>query len=115
MKEVESIRRDFLREASDDYVGLWSLIRRIKFDLGYNDPATVRAVTLSILKELLAQGLIRAGIPHTTGDFEEWNLSPVKTLQRLEHEWDGLGREPNIGDIVWFTSTEKGEKHIRAS
>ena len=109
MKNIDTIKRDFLIENSDDYAGLWSLIHRIKFGLGYTDPATVRGITISLLTELLRQGLIKAGIPRISGEFEEWQLSPDEIVRRIEKEWDSLGREPNIGDIVWFTTTKAGD------
>ena len=43
------------------------------------------------------------------GEFEPWSLSVHETVDRINRESDAVGRDPNIGDILWFTSTEKGD------
>jgi hypothetical protein len=37
-----------------------------------------------------------------------WNLSAEQAIERIRREWDQLGGEPTIGDIVWFVSTTEG-------
>lgn len=112
MENISKTKMEFLRECYDDYVGLWSLIRRIKFLTKNEDPKSVRGMTISLLAELFSQGLIKPGIPRISGEFEEWKLSTEKTIERIQIEWDKLGVEPNMGDIVWFTTTEKGDRMI---
>ena len=114
MQNIEKIKRDFLTECYDDYVGLWSLIRRVKFEMQEEDPQKIRDITMAIVTGYLREGLIKSGIPKITGEFEEWQLSPEKTTERIQNEWDKLGAEPNMGDIVWFTTSEKGDIHIKA-
>jgi hypothetical protein len=109
---IEEISNDFLSEAHEDYVGLWSLIWRIKNLLGEGDPQRVRAVTMAVLTELFQEALIKAGMPNAEGEFEEWKDGPDEIIKRIEGEWHQLGREPNIGDIVWFTTTEKGDARM---
>jgi hypothetical protein len=31
-------------------------------------------------------------------------MPPQEVIARIEAEWTGLGRDPNIGQIVWFTA-----------
>jgi hypothetical protein len=31
-------------------------------------------------------------------------LPPDQAVSRIEKEWSALGREPNIGEVAWFTS-----------
>ncbi len=109
MQDLEQIKREFLAECTDDYVGLWSLIRRIRFGLKQLDPQKVREITIALITELLEEGLIKAGIPKMTGALEEWRLSAERTVERIQDEWNKLGVEPNMGDIVWFTTTEAGD------
>jgi hypothetical protein len=113
MNTVKEVRDDFLAESHDDYVGLWSLIWRFENGMGETRPKRIRSLTISLLKELLKQGLIKAGMPNARGEFEEWRDSSDKIIKRIAREWDQLGREPKIGDIVWFTTTEKGDTQVQ--
>lgn len=114
MQNIKKIKLEFLRECYDDYVGLWSLIREIKLQMKSEDPKSVRDMTIKVIAELLRQGFIKAGIPRISGQFEEWGLNPEQTIGRIEEEWDKLEAEPNIGDIVWFTTTEAGDAEVNA-
>jgi hypothetical protein len=38
--------------------------------------------------------------------FLPWGLPPEQAVRRLENEGAALGREPDIGDLAWFTSAE---------
>ncbi|MEA5471832.1 hypothetical protein [Spirulina sp. 06S082] len=65
---------------------------------------------MSLIKKTLDNGLIQAGTFSEEREFQIWDLSTKKILARIEREWDNLGREPNPGEIVWFITTEKGDK-----
>jgi len=121
MVDLERVKRGVLKEGTEDYVGLWMIIWQIRYILnggGYPsqredraDPLQVRRLTLALVQELLEQGLVEAGAPTPDGKgFKPWPLEPHEVVGRIQSEWDTLGREPNIGEIVWFTDTEKGAK-----
>jgi hypothetical protein len=56
-------------------------------------------------------GLVQAGFPTPDGrGFEPWSLGPNAGIDRINSEWNALGREPKIGEVVWFNTTQKGEK-----
>jgi hypothetical protein len=125
MIDLNGLKSEVLKECKEDHVGLWSIIWRIRYALNNGeypspegdraDPLEVRRLTLRLVQELLEAGLLQAGSPTPDGrGFEPWSLGPRETLARIESEWDALGREPNIGEIVWFTATEKGAKEVEA-
>lgn len=103
--------RSILLSCADDYTGLWEVIRDVKGSYEHAALANVRQITLMVVKSLLERGLIRAGFPKRDGSgFEEWDLSLDQTMLRIEQEWNELGREPTIGDIVWFATTLEGDR-----
>lgn len=69
-------------------------------------------MTLALLMKLLNEGLVKAGMPDAKGNFESWRDSSDEIIRRIETEWDRLGKQPGIGDVVWFTTTEKGDAEI---
>ncbi|MDX6528471.1 MAG: hypothetical protein QOH41_761 [Blastocatellia bacterium] len=106
MELANKIREDFLSECATDSVGLWSLIWNIKHVAGVSDSEEIRKLALAILLGLLISGRIRAGVPTEEHGFEQWQLSPEQIIRAIKQQWDDLGREPDIGEIVWFTSAE---------
>ena len=34
--------------------------------------------------------------------FEIWQMRPEDVSARIESEWKHLGRDPTLGEIVWF-------------
>ncbi len=101
-KETDLLER-ILTECEDDYVGLWSILRQVR-EAHYPHP---QVVTLGLLHYLLAAGIIEAGLPDANGGFQAWTLEPNDTISRIAAEWTRLGRDPDIGDIVWFTTPTK--------
>lgn len=107
MDELSAFKAHLLEEAKEDEVGLWYIISGLRDDCGVVDPLENRRVTLEVVKELLEAGHVQAGYysPDGTG-FEPWPLSPREVIARINSEWDALGREPNIADIVIFMSPD---------
>jgi hypothetical protein len=98
-KEADLLER-ILTECEEDYVGLWSLYRQVK-DAGFPD---AKRWTMALIHFLLSTGVIEAGVPDAKGEFHAWKLKPDDAYRRITEEWSQLGREPDIGDIVWFTT-----------
>lgn len=107
-----------LIECSDDYVGLWSILRDIYEDNPQIEPLEARQKTLELIEKLMHEDLIQPGMfaenSHNIDKFELWNLSPKETILLIETEWLALEREPTIGEIVWFITTEKGNKKLES-
>lgn len=89
----------WLYEASRDVIGLWNLCRAARQDFGGNTPEEVKALTLGFARELLANGARAINI----GDGRPWpDQRPDSVIERISREWDALGHEPDVPDIVWF-------------
>ena len=101
MINAEAIAGAFIAECKEDYVGLWSLIRRVRSAGDSEEESQIRDRTLDLLYSLLSQGKVSAG-QFESGKFQLWKDSPSEIVARIKHEWIDLGRVPNMGDIVWF-------------
>jgi hypothetical protein len=100
MSDLTKVTQEFIAECQEDYVGLWSLVKRIR-SAGFNKESEILEKTLSQLSPLLAQGKISAG-QFENGKFHLWEDSSDGVIQRIKREWLELSRPLNIGDIVWF-------------
>jgi hypothetical protein len=76
------------------------------------DPKKLQQQTLDILHDLLDAGLIVAGMLGEEGEWigTGWELPPAVIITRIRTEWEALGHQPTIGDIVWFKSTAQGDR-----
>ena len=108
MLKHDLIIKELLLECYDDHVGLWAIIWVFREELQVADLGERRRMTMEIVRYMLGTGLVQAGFPtsDSTG-FNPWDTSPTETIARIESEWDKLGHEPNIGDIVWFTAKDE--------
>ncbi len=92
-------------ECRVDHVGLWEIVNAVQLDLGATDPVEIRALTMQLVRSLLQDRGIVVGHPAPDGrHFVAWNVVPEAAVRRIEEEWSALGREPDIGEIAWFTS-----------
>jgi hypothetical protein len=101
IKNETEIVDSFKREATYDYIGLWEIIHAIKEETSNTENLMLNS--LRIVQLMLDAGF-RAGFPDKSGaNFEELpDQSPDLILSKVESEWIKLGREPNVGEIVWF-------------
>lgn len=97
-----------LDHCADDYAGLWLAVAELRMATG--GAIDFRRI-LDILYGLLRSGLLQAGFPTPDGGFEPWPLAPEEALSRIEDEWQELGRDPDIGEIVWFMTTGRAVPH----
>ncbi len=88
-----------------DHVGLWQIVSAVQFDLGTTEPTQTRAVTMQLVSSLIRDRGVVVGHPTPDGRyFVAWHLPPEAAVRRIEQEWLALGREPDIGEIAWFTT-----------
>src|SRR5437773_990161 len=105
----DDLVHSLVEECREDHVGLWRIINAARLDLGCETPTEIRATTLRLIRNLLEDQGMQVGHPTSDGrDFVPWNLPRDQALSRIEKEWSALGRDPNIGDVAWFTSAESG-------
>ncbi len=94
---------ELIAEAKEDEVGLWLIVARLRNDFGIIDPDTIRARTLDCVRELLDSGQVVAGYYKPDGSgVAPWNMPIQEVVSRIAREWDELGHEPDIGEIVVF-------------
>lgn len=103
----EEVVESLVEECQEDYVGLWRIVNAVRFDLGSADAAQTRAMTLRLVRSLLQERGMQVGWPAPDGRrFLPWDLTSEHAIHRIENEWAALGRDPNIGELAWFTSAE---------
>jgi len=107
----DDVLESLAEECHVDHVGLWEIVDAVRSDLGSTNAAETRALTLRLVRRLLSERGMLVGHPAPDGrHFVPWDLSPDQAMSRIEKEWSALGREPNIGEVAWFTSAQEPPK-----
>src|SRR5260370_37993933 len=105
---AEDVLESLVEECHLDHVGLWEIVNAVQFDLGSTDPAEIRALTLRLVRSLLHDRGMQVGHPAPDGrHFVAWDRPFDQAVSRIEKELLALGREPNIGEVAWFTSAQE--------
>src|SRR6516165_3457060 len=102
------VLENLVEECHADHVGLWEIVDAVRSDLGSTNPSEIRKLTLDLVHRLLSKRGMQVGHPAPDGrNFVAWDLTPDQALKRIADEWSALGREPNIGEVAWFTFREE--------
>jgi len=100
----EEVLESLIEECREDHVGLWRIVNAVRCDLASTDPLETRTTTLRLVRSLLRERGMQVGYPAPDGrHFVPWELRADQALSRIEKEWSTLGREPDIGEVAWFT------------
>jgi hypothetical protein len=107
----EDVLDSLVEECHEDHVGLWEIVEAVRLDLGPSSPRETRAMALRLVRSLLHERGMQVGHPAPDGrHFVAWDLPADQAVSRIEKEWSALGREPNIGEVAWFTSPQEPPK-----
>ena len=110
-----SIVNRLLREAADDWVGVWELPWMARSIGGAQDPEGVLRLSLQVIRKTLEEGLIEVG-DVTEDGFRPWGVSAEEACCRIEREWRRFPDGPKLGDMsCWFNLTPKGRKLLAES
>ena len=44
--------------------------------------------------------------------FVHWNMPTNEIIEKIKYDWENLGRELYMYELVWFEVTEKGKKEF---
>ncbi|GFZ94127.1 hypothetical protein CYANOKiyG1_04810 [Okeania sp. KiyG1] len=105
---------DYIIEGTEDYVGLWQIIGRFREKFPQANSQEIKLMTLEATREILETGFMEIGmfeyVDKNNLEYQIWNLDIEGIINRIEREWDELGRIPSLGEIAWLITTKKGEK-----
>ncbi len=93
---------ELTRFLEDDYLGLWIVISTVKDVLPHASEEEIKDATLLTVRILLEDSRVMCGEAIEGGGFELWHVGSNSALDRIDAAWRTLGREPTIGEVVWF-------------
>ncbi len=108
MLQYQELLKHLIREAAEDEVGLWYVVRCVRDDLHVTESSEARRISMSLVRDLLGSGEVQAAshnYPHSL--YKPWSLTDNEVIARINEEWDKLGRDPNIAEVVVFVGKEK--------
>lgn len=100
---------ELLMRGCGDWIDAAEVTSVAKFTGQTEAADSIRDLSLQLIREVVYQGLMEVGdLPKDGRRLELWPLSPEKILERVEREWNALGRNPTISEICWLQNTDKG-------
>jgi hypothetical protein len=111
-KQFEMTKLKILTWCIEDWVDLHAISWFIEEFYQYEDSSLYKTTTLKIIKNLLEKKLIIAGDLLEDDTFIPWNMSVDEITDKIQQEWNNLGRKLIPHEIVWFDITGKGEKEF---
>jgi len=106
--DTAGTKHDILIGGVRDYTGLWEVAHFAKQDSSTASPDAVRRFALTVVAELVMDGCVEPGTLTGGGGFDVWEGTPSEWLDRITAEWPPGGATPNVGDVCWFSNTERG-------
>ena len=105
MKSINEIADSFLRESTEDYVGLWAIAPTVRRDLGLSNNAAVKTCTLDVVRILLDHGLHPGDFDYDNSKIYFWQEhDPAAIIARIDREWDPAKGDPDLAEsICWFS------------
>jgi hypothetical protein len=118
MTMEDEITRNLLLESLSDYIQLWEIPHSLRETHGVKDEEERFARSLPIVEKLIKGGLVAGQFQRIASEdtadkkerliWEAWrDLNPKyndakEVSERVAREWRALGREPMLGEIVYF-------------
>lgn len=105
-QETDPLLASIVASADESAIGFWlvvAVVRNVRARIATVDDADLRRSVLELVREALRRRLLIAGSIEERG-FDPWHLSPDDAIERLEREWDALGRDPQPGEIALFAT-----------
>jgi hypothetical protein len=102
-KVIQEVGEVLAKEIRSDCVGLWTILWEVRQRLPSLSAAEARSTVMIIVRAAIERGLVVPG-DFVEARFVPWEASASEALARIDEAWLALGREPNIGDVVWFVA-----------
>ena len=96
----------------EDTVSLYFVLSFVEQCYRYEDPELIKVTSFDIIKNLLDEELVIAGDLLEDNTFVPWNMATNEIIDKIRNDWENLGRELYMYELVWFEITEKGKKEF---
>lgn len=102
MEKTNRIAEDCVREAADDYIGLWQIATRVRREFGRLTNEQVKHLSLDVVRLMVERGLCPGDYLKTGLSF--WNEDNTEAIvARIDREWDARLGDPTLANpICWF-------------
>jgi hypothetical protein len=107
---IKECVEDVVMRGCDDWLDACG-VASVAMSIGHAHSAEeIRDLSLKIIREVVQQGLMEVGdLPEEGRRLKLWPMTPQECLDRVEREWEALGRNPSLSEICWLENTDKGD------
>jgi hypothetical protein len=107
---IQACVDELVMRGCDDWVNAAEVTSVVKFTGHAQSEDEIRSLSLKLIREVVQQGLMEIGdLPDEGRHLKLWPITSQESLDRVEHEWKALGRNPSLGEVCWLQNTDKGD------
>lgn len=110
---TDALINDLLIRGADDWVTAAEVAWVAKSVGGARTNDDIKTLSLELIHEVLSAGLMEAGDVTEGGSFP-WEASPDEAAARIDHSWEQLDHDPNLGEVCWLANTYAGNKRAQS-
>jgi len=107
MTDGSAVANEIRSRGEDDWMMAAEVAWVAKSVGGAETLSEVRDVSTEVLGDVLRAGEMRIGTVTEEG-FQPWEGTVEEWLQRVERQWDALGRLPEMGELFWLARIVDG-------
>jgi len=114
MNKESLVIKSILNHCLDDWLELTWFPQLIAEQFPAITPNETLALSIKIIKKLLAEKLIEVGdLTGEKGRFKPWDMEPDDILKKIKYRWiqcEGPYDRKNGDGVCWLATTELGDK-----
>ena len=100
---VDDMLAPLIAEAQVDDLGFWEFVRTARRVQPAASEETIRQAVCDVIESAVSKNLLWSGWPPPTGGYQPWDRPIGELLDYIREQWAALGRDPNPGDVMWFS------------
>lgn len=110
---LQACLEDLLIRGLDDWIQAAEVASVSRTTGGAESDEARRELSLRIIRKLLEDGLVEAGMVGEKEGFIPWGIPVDDAMQRIESEWSATSMGPGLGEVCWLNLTEQGQSQAR--
>ena len=101
---IETVAASVRAEAAEDFVRLWSVVRRVRNHIPLADAAAVQSSLEGVIRRVFSSGCVFGQFVSDLGFVAS---SGERLIEQVLEELASLGRDPDIGEVGWFVASDE--------
>ena len=110
--KFEKTKTDILAWSIEDTISLFFVYSFVEQNYHDENLELIKITSFAIIKNLLEKEFVKAGDLLADNTFIPWKMAINEIIDKIKQDWENLGRELEMYELVWFEITIKGRREF---